>query len=93
MPKVRAIFFSVLRNITNTKELLIDVGTNVGEVLEECSKKFGKKFEDAIYDENGNLKKYINVSVNGKDIRHKKGLETNLEEGDELALLPSVAGG
>ena len=43
--------------------------------------------------EDGNLRRFVNVYVSGEDIRFKEGLETELNDGDEVTILPAVAGG
>ena len=71
-------------------ELEVD-GSTVGEVL------------DAVFDQHeglreritpdGDLRRFVNVYVSGEDIRFQDGLETALNDGDEVTILPAVAGG
>jgi molybdopterin converting factor small subunit len=42
---------------------------------------------------NGDLRRFVNVYVSGEDIRFQQGLETAISEGDEVTILPAVAGG
>jgi molybdopterin synthase sulfur carrier subunit len=44
-------------------------------------------------DESGALRRFVNLYVNGEDVRFKEGLETSLNAGDELSIIPAVAGG
>ncbi|MBV9133775.1 MAG: MoaD/ThiS family protein [Chloroflexi bacterium] len=44
-------------------------------------------------DESGALRRFVNRYVNGEDVRFKNGLETSLSSGDELSIIPAVAGG
>jgi sulfur-carrier protein len=44
-------------------------------------------------DDAGALRRFVNLYVNGEDVRFKEGLETGLKEGDELSIVPAVAGG
>jgi molybdopterin synthase sulfur carrier subunit len=44
-------------------------------------------------DESGALRRFVNLYVNGEDVRFKNGLETSLSAGDELSIIPAVAGG
>ena len=44
-------------------------------------------------DEAGELRRFVNLYVNGEDVRFKQGLETSLAAGDELSIVPAVAGG
>jgi len=41
----------------------------------------------------GDLRRFINIYVNGEDIRFLSGLETSLKDGDEVSIVPAVAGG
>ena len=71
-------------------EIEVDGGT-VGEAL------------DAVFDahdglreritEDGTLRRFVNVYVSGEDIRFRDGLDTELSDGDEVTILPAVAGG
>jgi sulfur-carrier protein len=44
-------------------------------------------------DESGALRRFVNLYVNGEDVRFKEGLGTSLSAGDELSIVPAVAGG
>ena len=44
-------------------------------------------------DETGALRRFVNLYVNGEDVRFSKGLDTSLKAGDELSIVPAVAGG
>ena len=46
-----------------------------------------------ICDESGELRRFINIYVNGEDIRFLSGLQTPVKDGDELSIVPAVAGG
>ena len=66
-------------------------GTTVGEVLDALYDRF-----DGLRDriaEDGGLRRFVNVYVGGEDIRFLDGLETPVEDGDEVTILPAVAGG
>ncbi len=90
MPKIRVKLFANLREFTGTKELEMNCGT-AGEVLEKLSEKF-PGFEKMIFD-GENIKPYINVFLNGKNVLDHGGLETILHTDDEIALFPPVSGG
>ncbi len=55
--------------------------------------EFGKEFKITIFEHTDTLSKYIIISLNGRDIRSLKNLDSNLHDGDEVALLPAIAGG
>ena len=48
---------------------------------------------ERLVDEGGELRRFVNLFVNGEDIRFMQGLETALKEGDEVSIVPAVAGG
>ncbi|MBI5038565.1 MAG: MoaD/ThiS family protein [Nitrospirae bacterium] len=44
-------------------------------------------------DESGNLRRFVNIYVNEEDIRFRQGKETILSDGDEISIVPAIAGG
>ena len=44
-------------------------------------------------DENGALRHFVNIYLNGEDVRYLSGIETSVSDGDELSIVPAVAGG
>lgn len=67
-------------------------GTNVGEVLDSLFEAF-TELRERISDEQGTLRRFVNVYVGGEDIRFLDGLETEVPDGAEVTILPAVAGG
>ena len=66
-------------------------GSNVGEALDAVFAAYGDLRERITQD--GTLRRFVNVYVSGEDIRFQQGLETEINEGDEVTILPAVAGG
>jgi MoaD family protein len=66
-------------------------GSNVGEALDAVFAAYGDLRERITQD--GTLRRFVNVYVSGEDIRFQQGLETSIKEGDEVTILPAVAGG
>jgi molybdopterin synthase sulfur carrier subunit len=66
-------------------------GSNVGEALDAVFAAYGDLRERIT--EDGTLRRFVNVYVEGEDIRFQQGLETAINEGDEVTILPAVAGG
>jgi sulfur-carrier protein len=66
-------------------------GSNVGEALDAVFDAYGDLRERITQD--GTLRRFVNVYVSGEDIRFQQGLETQVNEGDEVTILPAVAGG
>jgi len=81
-----------LRSVTaGDAEAVVDEATTVGEVLDGLYERY-----DGLRDriaEDGDLRRFVNVYVAGEDIRFLDGLDTPVEDGDEVTILPAVAGG
>ncbi len=50
-------------------------------------------FKERLLDEDGELRYFVNIYVNGEDIRFDQGLKTGIKSGDEISIVPAVAGG
>jgi len=72
-------------------ELQVD-GATVGEVLDAVFDRHGE-LRDRLSDGDGGLRRFVNVYVDGEDIRFGNGLETTVADGNEVQILPAVAGG
>ncbi len=66
-------------------------GETIGEALDSLYEQFGD-LRDRI-SEDGGLRRFVNVYVGGEDIRFLDGLDTSITDGDEITILPAVAGG
>ena len=90
--KIRVSFFATLREKLHADRMTITLadGATVRSALEAICDSLGHRKE--IFDKN-ELKPFMIVLKNGRHIQHLKGLETELEEDDELAVFPPVAGG
>jgi sulfur-carrier protein len=81
-----------LRSVTSGEaEAQIDEAGTVGEVLDGLYERY-----DGLRDriaEDGDLRRFVNVYVGGEDIRFLDGLDTSVDDGDEVTILPAVAGG
>ncbi|MFX1293910.1 MAG: MoaD/ThiS family protein [Promethearchaeota archaeon] len=94
MPKVKFLFFSSLQEITQSKTIDVDIKETVKDALDKIFEIYGDNFKNRVFDQkNGDIKRYIIVAVNRKDIRYIGGLNTKLNDGDEISLLPAAAGG
>ena len=80
-----------LRAATGNQAELSADGATVGEVLEMVFAEHGDLKERIT--EEGELRRFVNVYVGGEDIRFMDGLETPVNDGDEVTILPAVAGG
>ena len=67
-------------------------GATVREVLASLEKSH-PGFKERLYDEGGEIRRFVNVYVAGEDIRFLSGEETPVNEGQEISIVPAVAGG
>lgn len=81
----------LLQYTRNQKEVQLNART-VLDAIKELDKMF-PGMKDRICDEQEKVRAYVNIFVNGKDFRHMKGEQTTLGDGDEVMILPSIAGG
>jgi MoaD family protein len=80
-----------LRNLTGNEAEAEVEGASVGEALDALYERFDGLRERIT--EDGELRRFVNVYVGGEDIRFGEGLDTPVGEGDEITILPAVAGG
>ena len=81
-----------LRKLTDGKDSLELQGNSVKEILSNLVEQF-PGIQERLLDESGNLRKFVNVYLNNEDIRFLQNLDTPIKEGDELSILPAIAGG
>jgi sulfur-carrier protein len=81
-----------LRAITaGEAEVRLD-GESVASVLGQLEGRF-PEIRRRLRDDAGEIRRFVNLYVNGEDIRFLSGLETSLKSGDEMSIIPAVAGG
>ena len=80
-----------LRAVTGGEGELEVEGATVGEALDAVFDQHEALRDRLISDDS--LRRFVNVYVSGEDIRFQEGLETELTDGDEVTILPAVAGG
>ena len=81
-----------LRKLTNDLSEVSAAGANIGEVLANLERAF-PGVKDRIFDEAGEIRRFILVHVNGEDIRFLDGLNTPVADRDEVSITPALAGG
>ncbi len=85
-------FPAVLRaNVGGARE--VDAaGSTIGEVVDQLVGTF-PSLRDQLFTEDGELNRFVNVYVNGQDVRYLDGTATAVDDRDEVRLLPAMAGG
>ncbi len=81
-----------LRRMTNGQAKIEMQSSNLGELVEKLDSEY-PGFKERLVDENGDLRYFVNIYLNGEDVRFMEGLETSTSEGDEVSIVPAVAGG
>ncbi|MCX8089674.1 MAG: MoaD/ThiS family protein [Verrucomicrobiae bacterium] len=81
-----------LRKLTNNQELVEVNGSTVGEALAELQQRF-PGIQERLLDEKGEVRRFVNVYVNEEDIRFLQNQQTPLKDGDEISIIPAIAGG
>lgn len=82
-----------LREVTGGQaELKVDDASNVGELLQRIAADY-PGLAERILDEQGDIRRFVNVYVGDEDVRFLEGLQTNLEGDEVVSILPAVAGG
>ena len=91
-------FFTVLREVTGKKEDTVHFGENekvtVDTVLSTLSDRYGKPFSEYVFDlKIGAVKGFLQFFVNGQSTSAQNWVDTELHDGDVLAIVPPVGGG
>jgi molybdopterin synthase sulfur carrier subunit len=81
-----------LRRMTGGKDKVEVESTTLGEMVDTLESTY-PGFKERLVDENGDLRYFVNIYVNGEDVRFLQGLETSTSTGDEVSIVPAVAGG
>ena len=81
-----------LRRITDGKDKVEMEGSNLGELIEGLEGRY-PGFKERLVDEAGELRYFVNIYLNGEDVRFLQGMGTSITTGDEISIVPAVAGG
>ena len=90
MPKVR--IPTPLRKLTNNEEVVNSSGATLGAVLEELNATY-PGLGERMCDEQGAIRRFVNIFVNDEDVRFLQEKETPVKETDEISIVPAIAGG
>lgn len=82
----------LLRSLTGGAGEVQGEGATVGQVIENLNATF-PGIKGRLYDDDGKLRRFINIYVNSEDIRFLDGPATAVKDGDEISIVPAIAGG
>ncbi len=81
-----------LRRLTNNEEIVEVNASTVGGAIAELQSRY-PGIRDRLLDENGAVRRFVNVYLNEEDIRFLQNQETPIKDGDEISIIPAIAGG
>ena len=81
-----------LRKITADQETVSSDGGSLSECIDSLEASY-PGLKERLCDEGGEIRRFVNVYINGEDVRFLQGLATPLKDGDEVSIVPAVAGG
>lgn len=81
-----------LRKFTNGAESVTAKGASVGALLDQLDQQH-PGIKERICDDEGRVRRFVNIYVNGDDIRFLQNLDSPLKDGDEVSIVPAIAGG
>ena len=81
-----------LRPLTKGQGEVAAQAQSIAEMIETLNTSH-PGIKDRLCDDTGELRRFVNIYVNEEDIRFLKGKETSLKDGDEVSIVPAIAGG
>lgn len=81
-----------LQKLTKDQGEVSASGDTIAALIHNLDKSY-PGLRERLYDEQGNLRRFVNIYVNEEDIRFLKGEATSLKDGDEVSIIPAIAGG
>jgi molybdopterin synthase sulfur carrier subunit len=81
-----------LRNLTQNQDTATADAADLRGAVEALERQF-PGMRERLLDETGEIRRFVNIYVNGEDVRFLQGMTTALKSGDEISIVPAVAGG
>ena len=81
-----------LRKFTSGAESVEVDAETVGQVIDSLDSRF-PGFRASVCDESGSLRRFINIYIDGEDVRFLENLSTKVTDGSEVAIVPAISGG
>ena len=89
---VKVLIPTPLQKLTQNQATVECEGANIGELLESLEQSC-PGIKARLCDDHGELRRFVNFYVNNEDIRFLDGTNTSLQDGDEVSIIPAIAGG
>lgn len=83
---------TALRKLTASQDSVSASGGSLSECIDTLEVSY-RGLKERLCDEAGEIRRFVNIYVNGEDVRFLQGLATPLKDGDEVSIVPAVAGG
>ncbi len=81
-----------LRRVTDGQDKVDTEGETLRQLIDSMESQY-PGMKERLCDEDGNLRNFVNVFVNGEDVRFLDGIDSATGDGDEISIVPAVAGG
>jgi sulfur-carrier protein len=81
-----------LRKLTNNEEVVEVKAGNIADAIIELQSRY-PGIKERLVDDQGEVRRFVNVYVNEEDIRFLQNQQTPLNDGDEVSIIPAIAGG
>ncbi|HET8524933.1 MAG TPA: ubiquitin-like small modifier protein 1 [Thermomicrobiales bacterium] len=89
---VQVIIPTPLRRYTNDQARVSGHGATVGQVFDDLEQEY-PGLKERICDPDGQIRRFVNVFINGENVRDRDGADTPVNSGDEIGIIPAMAGG
>lgn len=92
MPNVKVLIPTPLRKLTGDQETVDAEADTIGSLMAALDAQH-PGIGGRLLDDQGNLRRFVNLYVNGEDVRFLQGKDTALKQDDEVSIVPAIAGG
>jgi molybdopterin synthase sulfur carrier subunit len=89
---VKVLIPTPLRNLTNNQAEVDAQGATIKDLIEDLGKNHNG-LKDRLCDETGKIRRFVNIYLNEEDIRFLQGEATAVKSGDQVSIVPAIAGG
>jgi MoaD family protein len=89
---VKVLIPTPLRGYTNGEATVSASGSSVAAVIDDLESRY-PGLKERVTEADGEIRRFVNIFVNGKNVRSLSGAATAVNEGDEIGIIPAMAGG